>query len=205
MKRFICALTLAVALIPIAPAQDTPSLRTVNGFPDLKVLEGIDHPSGIHYARLYLSLPHVADSTAVPPRFTLECTETRGHRDQSWYVSFGGVEQSGFTAPFRPKSPQDFPPTYPSVNLKMTFEGYMKWKPYVESWEALPSGELHYRNPSLQSPNMDSPRHFLQYLNSLPGLRIGYAKRSPTNPQELQFQLRPLLDEMRKISICESE
>src|ERR1039458_3544193 len=97
----------------ILAALDAPLLRTVDGFPDLQVLEGIDHPSGIHYARLLLSLPKVADTATAPPRFTLECTDDKGHREQSWYVSFGSVEETSFTPPFHPTPSQEFPPPNP--------------------------------------------------------------------------------------------
>ncbi|HEY1160954.1 MAG TPA: hypothetical protein VGE83_10010 [Terracidiphilus sp.] len=49
---------------------------------------------------------------------------------------------------------------------------------------------------------MESARSFLQYLNSLPGLRIGYAKPARGNPSERFFQTQPLLDELKKTPIC---
>jgi hypothetical protein len=84
----------------------------------------------------------------------------------------------------------------------MTFEGYIKWKPFTRSWSVLPSGELRYRNPGSYSPNMESARSFLQYLYSLPGLRIGYAKSVKGNPSEVFFPTQPLLDELKKTPIC---
>lgn len=189
------------ASVSLAQRTDTP--KPVSGFPDLLKLEGTDTESGIHYIRLSLSLAVLRGSTETPPRFTMECTDNHGKRGLAWFVSFGGVQSTGFIPPFRPTPQEPFPPRNPSVNLKMTFEGYTKWKPYTRSWEVLPSGELRYRNPGIDSPNLDEPRFFLQYLNSLPGLRVAYAKRSPEDPPDVFFATRPLLDELRRIPVCQ--
>ena len=187
----------------VAVSQEASAPQPLTIAPNLTRLEGVDAASGIHYVRLMLYLPSVEGSTDAPPRFTMECTENKGKRDLAWLVSFGAVSNIYFASPFRPPPQDPFPPRYPSANLRMTFEGYTKWKPYVRSWEILPSGELRYRNPGIESPNMDGPRFFLQYLNSLPGLRIGYAKPAPGNSAELFFQTRPLLDEFSKTPVCQ--
>jgi len=184
-------------------AQERAAPQPVPGAPNLLRLEGVDADSGIHYIRLLLSLPAASGSSLAPPRFTIECTENKGRRDMSWFLSFGGVDDTQFTPPFRPTQASPFPPPHPNASLKMTFEGYTRWKPFVRVWEVLPSGELRYRNPGMQSPNMDTPRSFLQYLKPLPGLRIGYAKAAPGSPPEVLFQTRPLLDEMQKTPLCQ--
>ena len=184
-------------------AQETPAAKPVTIAPDLIRLEGVDAVSRIHYVRLLLSLPAPQGSTKPPPRFTMECTEKKGKRSLAWLVSFGGIADVGFTRPFQPTPQERFPPTNPSANLKLTFEGYTKWKPYTRSWEVLPSGELKYRNPGIDSPNLDGPRFFLKYLGSLPGLRIGYAKPAPESPPELFFRTQPLLDELNKTPVCQ--
>jgi hypothetical protein len=196
------ALVLAF-LVNLCAAQEPAPLRPEVIAPNLSRLEGVDASSGIHYVRLILSLPLVETSTQAPPRFILECTESKGKRDLAWFVSFGGVTSVNFTPPFRPTQAEPFPPRNPSANLRMTFEGYMKWKPSVRSWEVLPSGELRYRNPGLESPNVDGPRFFLPYLNSLPGLRIGYAKRSVADSPDLLFQTLTMLDELKKNPACQ--
>jgi hypothetical protein len=196
------ALVLAL-LVSFCAAQE-PSLPQPEVIaPNLSRLEGVDAGSGIHYVRLILSLPPVENSTQAPARFIMECTEVKAKRDLAWLVSFGGIADVNFIPPFRPTEAERFPPRNPSANLRMTFEGYMKWKPYVRSWEVLPSGELRYRNPGLESPNMDGPRFFLPYLNSLPGLRIGYAKPSVGEPAEFLFQTRTMLDELKKNPVCQ--
>jgi hypothetical protein len=186
-----------------ALAQDKPTPQLVPDASNLLRVEGVDAGSGTHYVRLMLSLPAAVGSINAPPRFTMECTESKGKRELSWFLSFGGVEDTQFTPPFRPSDENPFPPPRPSVRLKMIFEGYTKWRPFVRVWEVLPSGALRYRNPGMQSPNMDTPRSFLQYLNPLPGLRIGYARPSAGDPHELFFETRPLLNEVQKTSICQ--
>ena len=196
------ALALAL-LVNLCAAQEPSSPQPEVIAPNLARLEGVDTGSGIHYVRLILSLPPAETSTQAPPRFIMECTEIKGKRDLAWLVSFGGVADANFTPPFRPTQARPHPPHNPNANLTMTFEGYMKWKPYVRSWEVLPSGELRYRNPGLKSPNLDGPRFFLQYLNSLPGLRIGYAIPAAGSPPDMRFQTRPMLDELKKIPACQ--
>ena len=199
--RLLLVLTLLVSGVPCI-SQKISVNQPVMVAPNLLRLEGVDADSGIHYVRLLFSLPPIAGSTKSPGRFTMECTENKGKRDLVWFVSFGGIDDIQFTPPFRPTQTELFPPDRPSISLKMTFEGYMKWKPYTRVWEVLPSGELRYRNPGMQGPNMETPRYFLPYLNSLPGLRIVLAKYAPGNPPELFFQTQPLLDEMKKIPLC---
>jgi hypothetical protein len=91
----------------------------------------------------------------------------------------------------------------PSMMLRMRFEGYMKSQEFKRQWEVLPSGELHYRNPGIGSSNLDDPRHFMQWLTSLPNLRIGYVKPVPNQPKELLFPTQPLLNQIKKTSFCE--
>jgi hypothetical protein len=185
-------------------AKDSPIPQPVPGVPNLMRLEGIDGESGIHYVRFLLSLPASADAPAAtaPPRFTIECQETGGKRDLWWFASFGGVTDTTFVPPFHATKIIPNAPKYPSVNIKMTFEGYVKWKPFIKGWAKLRSGELKYQNPGFGSPNMESPRYFMQLLNSLPGLRLAYAKPAAGDPPEVFFQTQPILDEMKKTPAC---
>ena len=164
-------------------------------------IEATDPGSGVHYVRLSLSLPSTAYPD-LPPRFTIECRDDHGKRDLQWFVGFGGAQDSGFIPPFHRTQTALFPPVYPKVKLKMNYEGYIKWKPVTKDWEALPSGELHYLNPGVSSPNMEPARSFILYLNSLPGLRIGYAKPGKGDPAEVFFPTQPLLDEIKKTPAC---
>ncbi|MGC1299706.1 MAG: hypothetical protein WA869_32170 [Alloacidobacterium sp.] len=126
--------------------EDSPQLvRLAAG---LFSLQGIDPGSKTEYLRLFL----VADgeaNTAPPepmpqgsPTFTIECTQLHGRRELHFYVNFGGVEDIAFTPPFMPTSTDLFPPVYPTVVFKMTFEGYIHLKPFKRAWEQLPNGNL---------------------------------------------------------------
>jgi hypothetical protein len=201
-SAFLAALLFAEFAVSVLRAQEEVALQLVADAPNLMKAEGVDAGSGIHYVRLMQWLPAAEGSTEAPPRFSMECTEDKDKRDLSWFASFGGVKDFHYTPPFQPTQAQPFPPRNPNAHLKMTFEGYMKWKPYERMWEVLPSGELRYRNPGLSSPNMENPRYFLQYLNSLPGLRIGYAKPGPATAESVLFPTRAIQDQMQKIPIC---
>jgi hypothetical protein len=171
--------------------------------PTLQRFEVTDPATGVHSVRLLLSLPAAAGaSQPQPPRFTVECIDNKGKHDMLWSVSFGGVPDPGFVPPFRRTQDNLFPPQYPSVTLKMTFEGYIKSKPFTGSWSVMPWGELRYRNPGTLSPNMDSTPYFLTFLSSLPGLRIVHAKPAQGDPGEIFFPTQPLLDELKKTPVC---
>jgi hypothetical protein len=184
-------------------AQKDATLEPPSSTPLLQRAEATDLESGIHYVRLMLSLRGNEESPQrAQPRFTVECQEVNGKREMLWFVSFGGVEDPGFVPPFRATKSTLYPPSYPGVNLKMTFEGYIKSKPFTRSWSSLPSGQLRYRNGGAYSPNMESARWFMGFLNSLPGLRIVYAKPEPGDPAEIFFPTQLLLDELKKTPIC---
>ncbi|HEY1902643.1 MAG TPA: hypothetical protein VGG56_09450 [Terracidiphilus sp.] len=196
-----CALFALLLSSATLIAQNAQAPQPATAAPTLERLEGTDPATGVHYVRLLLSLPAGANAS-LSPRFTVECVADKNQRDLLWYISFGGVADPGFTPPFRSSQNNLFPPQYPSVNLKMAFEGYIKSKPFTRSWAVLPSGVLRYRNPGADSPNMDSTRSFLAYLNSLPGLRIVHAKASKADPGEVFFPTQPLLDELKRTPVC---
>ncbi|MGD0892634.1 MAG: hypothetical protein ABR923_13975 [Terracidiphilus sp.] len=198
--RAFCALAPLLLAPAILAAQDPPP-QQAPAVPTLQRIEATDSATGIHYVRLSISLPATANA-GLPPRFTVECRDDHGKRDLQWFVGFGGAQDSGFIPPFHRTQTALFPPVYPKVKLKMSYEGYIKWKPVIKGWEALPSGELHYLNPGIGSPNMEPARSFLPFLNSLPGLRIGYARPAKGDPAELFFQTQPLLDEIKKTPDC---
>jgi len=170
-------------------------------------LDGTDHDSGIHYLKLILLLrppdaPENASADSLP-RFTVECRQDSGKRSLHWLLRFDGSPDFAFQPPQRSTLQDPNPVPYPTVSLKMRFEGYMRSEEFKRQWEILPTGELHYRNPGFSSSNLDDPRHFMQWLNSLPNLRIGYAKPSAGKGGELVFQTKPLLDLVKKSDLCQ--
>ena len=188
---------------PFAHAQvDDP--KPVQIAPNLARFESVDQASGIHYVRILLSLPKAADADQgqAPPRFSVECRDIKGNHDLQWFLSFGGVDSFEFVPPFHSSPQVLYPPQFPQAKLKMVFEGYIKSKPFVRNWSALHNGEFRYSDPGAYSSNMESARWFMGFLNSLPGLRIGYQKPEKGDPPELFFPTQPLLDEVRKTPIC---
>jgi len=203
VRRMAFGMAISSATSACLCTQELPHPVPVANAANLMRLEGVDPGSGVQYVRLLLSLPQDPSSSAAPPpRFTVECSVNHGKRALAWFVSFGGVEGYAFEPPFHPTQSDLFPPQYPSVNLKMSFEGYTKSKPFARSWSVLPSGELRYRNPGLDSPNMESARYFMQFLAALPGLRLRYAKPAKGGEPELFFQTQPLLEEVKRSPQC---
>jgi len=198
---FFCFACLVV--VRCACAQDEPP-KPVQLTPNLSRFEAVDLASGIHYVRLLLSLPKTADAPEgqAPPRFSIECRDIKGVHDMQWFLSFGGVDSFEFVAPFHSTPQMLYPPEFPQVKLRMVFEGYMKSKPFVRNWSALSNGEFRYSDPGLYSSNMEPTRWFLAFLNSLPGLRIGYPKPEKGDPPELFFTTQPLVEELRKTPVC---
>jgi hypothetical protein len=163
--------------------------------------EGTDSTYGIHWVRMAVSLPRVGDQERAP-RFTVECQDLNGRHDMIWFVSFGGFDDPGFLAPWEAGRNKLWAVQYPPVDLKMTFEGYSKPKTFTRSWAVQPGGDFRYRNAGTDSPNMDSVRFFVAFLNALPGVRIVHAKRMPGDPGELFFPASPIVQEMNKTPIC---
>ncbi len=191
---------------PIWAQEESP--RLVRLAPGLFSLRGSDPGSGTEYVRLLLLADAEANAPteSTPqgsPTFTIECTQLHNRRELHFYVNFGGVEDVAFTPPFKPTSTDLFPPVYPTVVFKMTFEGYIHSKPFKRAWEELPNGNYKYRNPGGASFNLDGPRYFLTYLNSLPGFRLAHPKPETGKPAEVFFQTRPLLELVLRDSLCQ--
>jgi hypothetical protein len=165
-------------------------------------LEGTDPGSGIHWVRIAVNATSPAAAPAQAGHFILECRETRGKREVDWYVSFGFIPVQSFDPPFKATKDNPFPPSNPIVKLKMSFEGYMKTKPFTRAWEGLPSGEYRYCNSSMGCSNLDQARFYMSYVNALPTLRISFAKKSDGDAPEQVFNLDGLVHEANKTPIC---
>jgi len=205
----LLAVCFSLSLFACSVRSQTPQPEVIGD--NLLRLEGTDHPSGIHYIQL-ISLLRTADTPASVtrdnlPRFTLECREQGGKRTLHWLVRFSGSGDFAFQPPPVALTPQGFPRTYPSTQLKMRFEGYTRSGEFKRQWEILPTGEFHYRNPGVGSANLDDTRYFMTWLSSLPDLRIGYTRPPenlpPGSAKELVFPLKPLLDATKKAEFCQ--
>lgn len=204
MKKARIALLALCLITPLLSQAQSANASPESIGENLLRLEGTDQPSGIHYLKLIVLLnPTNATAPETLPRFTIECREQAGKRSLHWLLRFDGSPDFAFQHPNVSTKENLYPIPNPSVDLKMRFEGYMQSKDFKRQWEILPTGELHYRNPGLGSSNMDNPRYFLQWLNSLPNLRIVYAKTTANTARELVFPLQPALAQLAKSNLCQ--
>ena len=205
--RFSCFSVALLSLCSHGFPQDSSEKPVLTGT-GLYSLHGTHTASGIEYLRLLLITEAAATARAsenplTAPTLTFECTSLHNKRTLSLYVNFGGVEDTGFPPPFVPTQQDLFPPRNPNVAITLLFEGYIKSKPFKRTWEALPNGNYKYRNPGMGSSNLDDPRFFLQYLNSLPTLHVVLAKPEAGKPAELFFHTAPLLQQTFQAPLCQ--
>jgi hypothetical protein len=197
-----CIACLLLLSCGIVAAQEASAPQPAPAVSQVKRVEGVDATSGIHYLRLSVTASPASGAAQDPPRLTMECRDKNGKHELLWYLSFGGISEQGFEPPFHATDTELFPPHLPRQKLTMFFEGYMQSKPFVRTWLVEFSGELRYCNPGIDCPNMEGPQYFLTFLNALPGLRIRGANPSSGSQQELVFQTRPLLDNLKASPAC---
>lgn len=209
MRASYLLLLCAVLLLDTQARSQRETVQAIGAHPNLFSLHGTHADSGSEYLRLLLTAepgstvaPSIPDPR-VSPTFTLECTQLKTRRTVSLYANFGGIADLSFPVPFRPTQDNPFPPRNATVPLTMVFEGYIKSKPFKRDWEALPNGNYRYRNPGMGSSNLDDPRFFLQYLNSLPTLHVTIARPDPGKPGELFFHTTALLQEASRSPLCQ--
>jgi hypothetical protein len=138
---------------------------------------GTDDSSGNSYVLISTEGTSVGTSASpVPaPRLTAVCTRTpTGKLKFELMADLGGVAEIAYYPPWKPKSSSDFPPRLDKKQVIMEFLGYTKVKPVKRGWESLPPmpGELRYQTPGIGSPNMEEFAYYMQYLRSLPTLRL---------------------------------
>ncbi len=177
--------------------------------PGLLSFRGTDAATGIQFVR-FIQSPESAAKAPLPesglhndPDFMVECTELHDLRTLSFYLVTGSAMDIGFMPPFQPKLTHLLPPKKPSIPLKMTFNGYIHSKPFKRFWEKLPHGNYEYSNPGMRSANLDGPRYFLQYLNSLPVLHLENPNPASSAPGELSFQTTALLQQILRGPLCQ--
>lgn len=204
---FTTAFCFLVFASTLTSAQSAPP-QPVQLAPGLFRLAGTDAATGIEFIRFFLS---AKSAPAVPaetgpqhtPDFIVECTQLLDRRTVSFYLTLGAVEEIGFNPPLHAGPKHRSVPKNPSVAFKMTFDGYARSKPFKTFWEKLPDAMYKYRNPSFRSPNLEDPRFFLQYLNSLPDLYIAPAKPLSGELAELSFDTSALLQQVSRAPLCQ--
>jgi hypothetical protein len=169
--------------------------------PQLARSSGVDSSSGIAYTRLYL-LAQTATPTGefeiTQPTLTAQCTKRpNGKLGFEMFINFGHVADVSFYPPWKPVSGELFPPHTVKARYTMEFLGYTKVSPYKREFEHVvaPEGQLRYNEPGGSSGNMEPVSYFLQYLRSLPTLRVtgeGHTATFLTTSLLLQLHREPL-------------
>ena len=155
---------------------------------------GIESDSGISWVLLSVDArPPAAASLKAerPARLTAQCTKSAAGRLKFEILAdFGGVSELRFVPPWKPATPQDFPPRLQHVQITMDFLGYMKVKPVKRQWVEVDglAGEWQYAAPGLDSSNMEEIRFYLQYLRALPTLELRLPGRGVTQWETTAWQ-----------------
>jgi hypothetical protein len=130
--------------------------------------EGTDAATGITWVRF------TTGSATPSPSLSIECSAHAGSNKRSldiFYDPSGNPSRS-----FHVLSHQDNSAVpNPQVRVIMDFPGY---KPFKRFWETLPSGEYHLLPPG-NNANMEDPRFFVLYMNTVRTLRITSPDGSP--------------------------
>lgn len=206
-SAFIAAFAILFSIATPASAQSG-SPEPVKLAPGLFQLHGTDPATGTEYVRFILSAETAGTGSAQSgpknsPDFIVECTQLQERRKLSFYLTTGPVQDIGFVPPFRRTPGHRSAPKYPSVVFIMSFDGYTRSKPFKTVWEKLPNGTYWFRNPSFRSPNLQGPNFFLQYMNSLPHLRMAPGKPDEGGAPALSFQTGPLLQQVSHDPLCQ--
>jgi hypothetical protein len=154
---------------------------------------GVDAGSGIAYALISVDGKVVGAevSGAAPPRLTGVCTrDSRGKLKFELMVDGGGGGPLAFVPPWKQSKEELFEPRAVMVNVTMEFLGYTKVKPVKRQWgyvKGMPE-ELKYGTPGLYSNNLEQVNFYLQYLRSLPTLRLGVPGKPAVEFETLAWQ-----------------
>ena len=138
---------------------------------------GVDEGSGIQYALVSLDGKVAGpEQPAIAPKLTAQCTRDKaGKLRFELLVDEGGVPAVKYFAPFKTSSDHPFAPAVNAVTgVVMEYVGYVKEKPVKRQWDRLNGmpEELRYATPGMSSKNLEDVARVLQYLRSLPGLRV---------------------------------
>ena len=144
---------------------------------------GVDAGSGIQYALISLDGRLVGSASEVipAPRLTAQCMKMpSGKLKFELLADFGGVPETQFDAPWKPSPEENFAPRRDKAQVTMEFLGYTKVKPVKRQWDYLlgSAGEMRYAPPGMSSANMEEIAYYLQYVRSLPTLRLTVGTRT---------------------------
>jgi hypothetical protein len=191
IRRALLILAAMVGALPAAHA--CAQTATASG---LAVIEGQDADSGITYACITLAAEQ-ASAVADSPALTVQCSQLNSRRKIDLYFDFGRVDRT-FHTPEKPDPVTHFLPRNPNVRLRLTFEGY---KPFNRTWEVMPWGEYRFRQPGVESPNLDTVQFFLAYMYSVPVLHVAFSDGKASG-KSAEFHTSGLIAEMKKNRLC---
>jgi len=141
-------------------------------------IAGTDAGSGIQYALISVDgklLGAAGEAPVPPPRLTAQCTKDAGGKLQfELLADLGGVAEIALIPPWKATKEKPVRPPEEKTKVKTEFLGYVKQKPLKFEWRYMREipGEMRYATPGFHSGNMESERFFMQYLRSLPTLRM---------------------------------
>jgi len=184
------------------PAPDSPAVEKIHLASGHVRVAGTEPTSGIQYVRLVMSgkaLSAPEQQSASTPFVMAQCTRrANGKFYFDLFTRFDGDMDVVFYPPWKPSGPNDFPPRTQKITITMDFLGYTHVKPAKKQWE-IPietPGQYRYNQPGFGSSNMEDLSYYLQYLIALPTLRLTLDKQSA------EFNMTPLLDQIRKEPMC---
>jgi hypothetical protein len=155
---------------------------------------GLDAGSGILYALITVEgrlVGPAATLAAPPPRLTAQCTrDGAGKLRFELMMDVGEAGPMVFYPPWKQTKDELFEPQPVMVNVSMEFLGYTKVKPVKRQWgyvKGMPE-ELKYGTPGLYSNNLEQVNFYLQYLRSLPTLRLGVPGKPAVEFETLAWQ-----------------
>lgn len=157
---------------------------------------GVDAGSGIAYALVSTEGVRTGDAGRTwAPRLTAMCKKLPDgrYRFELWAdePGFAGERpQLAFFPPWKQTQYELFPPSLVKVSVTLEFLGYTKVKPVKRQWEYLHelAGELRYSTPGGSSSNMEEVMFYLQYLKSLPTLRLTVPGRGSEEFETTRWQ-----------------
>jgi hypothetical protein len=157
------------------PAPSAPVASSSSSSSSVQRTEGTDPATGLAWVRFTVT------STALPnsdtaPILSIECSAppNSNRRSLDIFYDSAGNPTRGFHSPAHLSSSAV---PNPDVRVIMDFPSY---KPFKRIWEVLPTGEYHLRPPG-NNPNMEDPRFFVLYMNTVRTLRLTVPGSAPVN------------------------
>ena len=171
---------------------------------------GVDPASSSAYVLIavegrLVETPGVAPGTN--PRLIAQCSKNAAGRLKFELLAIEGGNSKGasvlaFQGPWRAGQGELFAPKLAKVQVKMEFLGYVKVNPVKRQWENPlgTQGLIRYATPGMASSNMEEIAFYLQYLRSLPKLRLTVPGKGAEEFETTQWQAEVKAEPLCKAS-----